>query len=62
MKEYSIVIFDNAITLVKLRESYFYLQGGLNCVLISIYFGDVYILSMQTIKILRDVCFVCITN
>ena len=36
----------NEIKLVKLLDSYFYLQGSLNCVLMSKYFGDVYVFSM----------------
>ena len=56
------MLLNNEIKLVKLLESYFYFRGGLNCIFMSMYFGDVYILSMQTITLLRDVCFIRITS
>ena len=56
LKEYSIVILDNEIKLVKLWELYCY------WILMSMYFGDVYVLAINTITIWRDVYFICITN
>ena len=48
---------DNKIKLAKLWVSYCYLWGDLHCVLMSTYFGCVCIFSMQTVTLLRDVCF-----